>query len=96
MAWGLDHPHARFATSGPRARGGEQGKQSTVVHPWDAGSAWAAQQGRTGPLAAPCAVRPAAPAPAAQAAGERRGRPYVSALLTAKATATHRYHGIDT
>jgi hypothetical protein len=42
------------------------------------------------------AVRPATPAPAAQAAGERRGRPYVSALLTAKATATHRYHGIDT
>jgi hypothetical protein len=30
------------------------------------------------------------PAPAAWAAGERRGRPYVSALLTARATATHR------
>jgi hypothetical protein len=48
-----------------------------------------AHQGPTGPLAAP------PPAPAAQAAGERRGRPYVSALLTARATATHRQHGID-
>jgi hypothetical protein len=35
------------------------------------------------------------PAPAARAAEERRGRPNVSALLTARSTATHIKHGID-
>jgi hypothetical protein len=50
--------------------------------PWDAGS------GRLSRGAQALWRRP--PAPAAQAAGERRGCPDVSALLTARATATHR------
>jgi hypothetical protein len=54
-------------------------KQSTAVRPWDAGS------GRLSRGAQALWRRP--PAPAAQAAGERRGRPYVGASLTARAAA---------
>jgi hypothetical protein len=70
--------HARFATSRPRARGGEQRKQSAVARAWDAGSV------RLSPGPQALWWRP--PAPAAWAAGERRGYPYVSTLLTVGAT----------
>jgi hypothetical protein len=76
--------HARFATSGPRTRGGEQRKPEHSRTPLGRRREWAAQQGATEALWR----RP--PAPAAWAAGERRGRPYVSASLTARAAATHR------
>jgi hypothetical protein len=63
--------------------------QSKVVHPWDAGSGRLSRGAQAlWPLAA--SLGPPAAPPAAQAAGERRGRPYVSASLTARAAATHR------
>jgi hypothetical protein len=102
--------HARFATAPGLGLGREvesREKQSTVAHPWDAGSGRLSRgaqatgpplQGGTGhrpPFGG--WRRPPAPAAWAAGAGERRGRPcpYVGALLTARATATHRQHGAD-
>jgi hypothetical protein len=56
-------------------------QSSTFVYPWDAWS------GRLGRGAHALWRRP--PAPAARAAGERRGRPNASASLAERAAATH-------
>jgi hypothetical protein len=68
-------------------RGGEQRKTEHSRTPLGRRREWAAQQGGTCPLAA-------SPAPAAQVAGERRGRPNASASLTERVAATHRKHGL--
>jgi hypothetical protein len=74
--------HARFATCGRRTHDGEQRKQSTAACSWDAGS------GRLG--RGPQALWRRAPAPAAWAVGERRGRPNASVSLVGSAVAIHR------
>jgi hypothetical protein len=60
----------------------EKNRAQCVAHPWDAGG--------SGRLSRGAQALWRRPPPAAWAAGERRGRPNVSASLTKRTAATHR------